>query len=1130
MKKFWFLLLCLVAVVTSAAARELQAGTEYFIVHNVYDKVLGSNADGTAPALSEFLTNEGDTASYIFVAEESGRSGYVLLRQKSTGRYLAASTSNNWSVVFKDERGTSDEYCWKADEGLKSKLVNRRNTNRQLGIDGGKMSQDYVSVYYNKIRGSHASFRILPVPENSRLNTAERNYVSDEYVNEIGRKEIDYHELYFKSIDRKDTIDIHITSNSTPITGAATKVNLGSFATWLIFDNIMPSDVINDYLANITINGQAAEVGTNCRVAIYLNGAAVIPTRVRSNLNPLETYTDKNCEGSRVNYAVGNKSTLGSRNNTIRSFILHRGYMLTVASGQGGEGYSRVYVADHSDLVINDLPQALDQRISSIFVREWQYVSKKGWCSTTGQGANETEARKMRATWFYTWSADRKSTANLEYIPIRQHIYWPSMSTIKSYTTSSANLSFNEPDHSEQHDNCDCGGVISAWKACTKTPDFQQTGARIGSPAPTDAGWLSEYAGHVNDMAYRCDFVAFHAYWGTNEAADAQAWYNKLKNIYKSTGRPIWITEWNNGASWTTESWPSNWSDKLEKNRKAIQEIVEMLDTASFVERYAVYNWDTNYRAMINWDDGYVQPAGQVYRDNRSTFAYNAAVQKVPNWWAPAAKTPSLRMLQNDNGTINFTIINPNTDLTASIVIEHMGEEGIWTPLVEVKERYKYDDETINVKNVKSEGMNFDTDRFRVTVTTLLGKTISSGNSDLSLLKNPDINATSKSSVEGWTCSKDAANGYTKSTGDTYLEVWDADASKMNFNYYQDVSLDNGIYRLSANVFNYIDGQIGEPNGAVGLYAQTGNQLYFAPVTDNDSLNIEKVTTIERIMVTDGKVRVGIRNLGTMNARWAGADNFLLVRTGTLEDVDTAYEHTAADMLLYKLMPAENDTTDAITLPRDATRFIVNPDANRQTNFGWTASNVEFKTDAEAYDGVATNTYWNIWNGGAYTSTISQTIDCLPEGDYSVSAIVRGSKDAASIQLRIGTPPSDDAPTGLNNTRTVIFNGNGANQYPGSPYPQGWQLIETEPLHIPRGTPAIITLFVEAYSSAWWSADHFGLKLVAVPEDVVGIKAPQTTKAPSTSDAIYDLSGRRVFYPALKSGIYIIGGKKVYIK
>ena len=599
--------------------------------------------------------------------------------------------------------------------------------------------------------------------------------------------------------------------------------------------------------------------------------------------------------------------------------------MATVATDTKGGGYSRVYVADHHDIVVNELPTALDQRISSVNVRPWQYVSKKGWCSTTSQGSNQTEAGKVRATWFYTWSADRSSTDNLEYIPIRQHLNWPSMSEIASYTEESANLSFNEPEHSEQHtsDKCSCGGTISAWTSCTKTPDFNVTGARIGSPAPTDASWLTEYIGHVDDMAYRCDFVAFHAYWGTNEAANAQAWYNRLKAIYDSTKRPIWITEWNNGASWTTETWPSNYSDQLEKQRKAVQEITEMLDTCSFVERYAIYNWDTYYRAMINWDDGSVLPAGQVYRDNRSTFAYNAAVQKVPNWWAPATKTPSFEMQHNaDAGTLTFTIDNPNNDLTETLTVEVMSADGTWQQIAEVTDRSKFDNDEVVISGVDASGLDMETARFRVVVKTLLGKTVTSATADMGYITNPTIETSTKNAVEGWTLTRDAANGYTKATGDTYFEVWDATAADINFNYCQDIEdLQPGVYRLSANVFNTTDNVAGaQVNGTVGLYAQTADQLYFAPVTndatissDATTIDDQPLTTLERIIVTDGNLRIGIRNLGTMQARWAGADNFLLTKISDLEGININSEQTAADNALFALMPAvsESDT------PRD---------------------------------------------------------------------------------------------------------------------------------------------------------------------------------------------------------------------
>ena len=1121
MKRLLFSLTLLGMASLTMVRAALTPDREYFIVLGIYDKALGSNEEGTKPALSAFAA--ANAQDYIFVAEQAPTSGFVLLRQKSTGRYLAASMSNSYDVVFKDEKGTSDAYQWRADEGLDKAIVNKRNTSKRLGIDGGHSGSTYVGVYYDKNRGSHALFHIVPVTDEN-LNTTLRDFESEPYTSEIGNNAIDYYQINNRSLVFEDAVDIHVKAAKNTITGTSARINLKNIGAWLIFDNVTPSDVISKYLRFVHINGATASNGSNCRVAIYLNGAVVIPLRMGTNLSPMTIYDETNCEGTATNINNSNHSTLSNRNNTARSFVLRRGFMATLATNTGGKGYSRVYVADHHDLVVNALPEALDRRVSSIYIRPWQYVSKKGWCSTTGQGANETECSKVRATWFYTWSADRQSTDNLEYIPIRQHIYWPSMSTINGYKSTAA-LSFNEPEHSEQHNSCDCGGAIDSWTACSKTPEFLPSGARIGSPAPTDASWLTQYIGHVDDMAYRCDFVAFHAYWGPNEANGASAWYSRLKEIYNNTKRPIWITEWNYGASWTADI---N-SNQYEEVRKNIQSIVEMLDTCSFVERYAIYNWDTWYRAMINWDDGSLTPAGQVYRDHRSTFAYNAAVQKVPNWWVPAAKNPSFEMTaDNEHNTLTFTISNPNGDMTESLCLQRLDESGEWTTVAEITDRWRFDGTTLKISNVEATDNDAS---YRVMVTTLKGVTVYSSTS-FGLLVNPTIETSSKNSVEGWTCTKDAANGFTKATGDTYFEVWDASAAKMNFDYYQELTdLSPGIYSLSANVFNTADNVAGASvNGAVGLYAQTPQQLYFAPVTtdaalasDATTLPAETALSIDRIMVTDGNLRVGIRNLGTMDARWAGGDNFLLRWVGELDDVDVEHEYAAADLQLYELMPETEDG-------RDASRFIVNPDCNRKNSYGWTTSNLDVKTDAESYDANASNAYWNIWKSGAYTSTMTQQIDGLPEGTYTFSAIVRAQAEVATVSLRIAIP-TDDAPGGMTNTQTVTFKGTGADPYPGSPYPQGWQRIETPPLEVPHGTSVELTLCVDATASAWWSADHFGLTLTSIPDSRTGMHdVPAALNPQSSSLNYYDLSGRRVASTRLQRGIYIINGKKVIVK
>ena len=73
---------------------------------------------------------------------------------------------------------------------------------------------------------------------------------------------------------------------------------------------------------------------------------------------------------------------------------------------------------------------------------------------------------------------------------------------------------------------------------------------------------------------------------------------------------------------------------------------------------------------------------------------------------------------------------------------------------------------------------------------------------------------------------------------------------------------------------------------------------------------------------------------------------------------------------------------------------------------------------------------------------------------------------------------------------------------------------------------------MELYEQAVWWEDfwRFNAKVGAI-EDVVGIEHIETNVPYLQSDAVYDLSGRRLTdVENLKSGIYIVNGKKVVIK
>ncbi len=910
-------------------------------------------------------------------------------------------------------------------------------------------------------------------------------------------------------------IDFHIISESAPLTKCS--INLASDQAWLIFDNTLPSDVISKYLSQIKINGRTASNGTNCRVAIYLNGALVMPYSTTEKV--FVGYDGEQYTGEEMKYGVGMHKNMSKNANRIRSFRLKRGYMATVASGTSGSGYSRVYVADHQDIEVPILPKALYGRISSITIKKWQYVSKKGWCSTTSNSSIATECKKVRATWFYTWSADRASTYDTEYIPIRQHLNWPSISQITGQTDATACLSFNEPEHSEQHtsDKCSCGGVISPWTSCTKTPDFQETGMRIGSPAPTDASWLKEYIGHCNDMAYRCDFVAIHSYWGTNEAANAQAWYNQLKSIYNNTKRPIWITEWNNGASWTTESWPSGYNEKLEKQRKAIKEIQHMLDTCSFVERYAIYNWDTYYRAMINWDDGNVLPAGKVYRDAKSDFAYNAKVQFTPVWWTPSIKTPTLKTVINDvDETLAVTINNPNGDLTDVLILQRFNEAtGQWEDYYTETQRYLFDNDELTYSFPLSE-IGGDGVQLRVYVRRTQGDEVYSLDATTGYVVNPNIQTDSKSAVEGWTLQKSAYAGYTKATGDTYLEVWSSTAEGTQFDYYQDINdLPRGVYELSAAVFNTTDNVSGaKVNGAVVLYAQADTVQYLAPVTEDHEIDYNKRLTIPGIVVLGGKMRIGIKNLGEMSARWAGGDEFILIRTGDLDD-DSHRQYMTA-----RQQAEEFARTHFFKNESDASAYVINPACQREDTYAWTVTNNGTNT-GEASDGQSSNAYWNLWKGSSYTSTMTQDIPYLPEGRYAATALLRGN-DAANISLTatvVSPKPENEGEV------TITIKPTGNTSATGSPYQNGWQLAETPYITVRPGDTLRLTMKADIPGSGWWSADNFGLLwqyVEPLPDGLIQIKNEELR----IKNDIFDLSGRKVSRMT-KKGVYIKGGKKV---
>ena len=402
--------------------------------------------------------------------------------------------------------------------------------------------------------------------------------------------------------------ELRLTS-TTPLSGST--VNLTSPDAWVLFTSVKPSVVVSTYLSQLRVNGAAAVSGTNVRVVQYELGAVVIPHA--SSFQPLQAFSGPDFTGTSASYSqytyYNSAATLGSLNRAISSFKLKRGYMATFSTQTNGSGPSRIYVAQDGDLEIGHLPAELNNAIRFVRVLPWRWVSKKGSC--------DVSAATLDSSWFYNWNNDQSSPLDWEYVPIRQQRWWPGYPTNQPGSTHL--LGFNEPDNPVEDaytslNNGDVDTAIAVW------PELLASGLRVGSPAVTDGGvnWLYSFIDKADAADLRVDYVAIHFYRCGYTATQL---YNWLYDIHVRTGRPIWLTEFNNGANWTTCADPT-----YEQNATRIAEFTDMMDNAPFIERYAVYSRVEGVRQMT-YDEGGLTPAGVSYKANASPLSY---AQRIP--------------------------------------------------------------------------------------------------------------------------------------------------------------------------------------------------------------------------------------------------------------------------------------------------------------------------------------------------------------------------------------------------------------------------------------------------------------------------------------------------------------------
>lgn len=138
---------------------------------------------------------------------------------------------------------------------------------------------------------------------------------------------------------------------------------------------------------------------------------------------------------------------------------------------------------------------------------------------------------------------------------------------------------------------------------------------------------------------------------------------------------------------------------------------------------------------------------------------------------------------------------------------------------------------------------------------------------------NWDFTGCSSENFPGWTIL--AENGTKTNLGETRVEYWIATASEGSFDYYQNLTaLPKGKYTLAAYMWNTTNanGSGTSVNGECGVYGKNSNGETFKGVNpDSNGQNPSEFST-DPIIVSDGDLRLGVKNNTTMGGQWFGVD------------------------------------------------------------------------------------------------------------------------------------------------------------------------------------------------------------------------------------------------------------------
>ena len=392
--------------------------------------------------------------------------------------------------------------------------------------------------------------------------------------------------------------------------------HINSNESWIRFYNLDPSSAFYYYHDNIFYDDQQLSYPENIRFDNYYNDGSVI--RINSDeFSNLAVFSENNFEGQSANIinntVFEGESIPNNLNDDVSSFKLKKGYMATFAENEDGTGKSKVFIASENDIIINILPEYLDNKISFIRVIPWNWVTKKGT-------AGDTES--MNNNWFYKWSNNGSSDMSREYVPMA----WGKgaaddlndIEIFKQKYKSTHLLAFNEPDNCNDQSG-QFGNMCVVDTSLVYYKNLLKTGLRMVSPATRQGevfSWLNEFNYKAENQEIRIDVIAVHWYdWTSNPEnspnANPQDIYNRfvnyLENVYNLYGLPIWITEFN------ANRYRNEWV-----HRQFLQLALPYLEETEYIERYSFFPPVTDQADFFDENNNYTQ-IGEFYSNFNST-------------------------------------------------------------------------------------------------------------------------------------------------------------------------------------------------------------------------------------------------------------------------------------------------------------------------------------------------------------------------------------------------------------------------------------------------------------------------------------------------------------------------------